>query len=389
MQLSNRFRIPGPFVLSGLLLAGCSSAPPPSEPPPPKVTVGHPESRKLRDYDEYNGWLEAARKVEVRSRVRGYVTKIHFTDGDIVKPGQLLIELDPDPFNAEIRKSQAQRKIYVAQWKEASAEQRRQEDLYRDRAAARADVEKAVAKAQSFKAEIEATDQEIKRKQLDLKYSRIRAEIGGRISKALLTEGNLVNAGGSDPLLTTIYLIDPIYAYFNIDERSLRRYARQIGIRKGNFTQLLAAIKNQKIPFEFRLEAEKGYPHHGEIDFVDASIDRATGTVLGRGVVQNPDGQFVPGSRVQVRIPIGKSYKALLVPDSAVLTDQDKKYLLVVDDKKVVHRRDVTLGKLLDDGMRVILPSAHQGEGVTKKDWVIEEGLQRARINYPVDPVKE
>jgi RND family efflux transporter MFP subunit len=389
MRSNHQYWIASPFLISCALLAGCSSAPPPSEPPPPKVTVAHPEQRKLRDYDQYNGWLDAAKKVEVRSRVRGYVAKVHFTDGEIVNKGQLLLELDPEPFNADIAEGQAKRKIYVAQKKKADANLSRQNYLYSQRATASQDVEQARAEVQSLRAQIQAMDEEIKRRELNLKYSKITAEIRGRISKALLTEGNLVNAGGSDPLLTTIYSVDPIYAYFNIDERSLRRYAKQIGIQKHNFTKLLAALKDQKIPFQFQLEAEEGFPHRGELDFIEPRIDRATGTLQGRGVVRNPDGQFVPGSRVQVRIPVGKAYKALLVPDSAVLTDQDKKYLLVVDDKNVVHRRDVTLGKLLDDGMRVILPSAKKGEGVSKKDWVIVEGLQRARINYPVDPVKQ
>jgi RND family efflux transporter MFP subunit len=371
------------------VLAGCTNAPPPSEPPPPKVTVRHPEERKLRDYEEFNGWLAAVEKVEVRARVRGHITKVHFTAGEIVKKGQLLFELDPEPFKADIEAARAKRNISVAQEEAAAANQARLEDLERKRSASRREVEKATAETKSFRAQIRAADQEIKRLQLNLKYSKIRAEITGRISNALLTEGNLVNAGGSDPLLTTIYSVDPIYAYFNIDERSLIRLAKRIGIQKQNFTQLLAALKHRKIPFQFRLESEEGYPHRGELDFIEPRIDRATGTLQARGVVKNPMGQYVPGSRVEVRIAVGDPYQALLVPDTAVLSDQDKKYLLVLDGKNIVHRRDVTLGKLLDDGMRVIVPSDKKEEAVTKKDWVVVEGLQRARINYPVEPVKQ
>jgi RND family efflux transporter MFP subunit len=390
MQPANKRLISGLGLIPWLLLAGCSSAPPPSEAPPPKVTVRHPQQRKLRDYDEYNGWLAPVQKVEVRSRVRGHIRKVFFTDGEIVKKDQLLFELDPEPFKAEIEAAKAKRNIYVAQKEAAAANQARLEDLLRTRAATRREVEKARAETKSFQAQILATDQEIKRRQLDLQYSKVEAPIGGRISNALLTPGNLVNAGGSDPLLTTIYSVDPIYAYFTIDERSLSRYAKRIlGIQKQNFTELLAALKHRNLPFEFRLESEEGYPHRGELDFVEPRIDRATGTLQARGVVKNPNGQFVPGSRVQVRIAVGEPYQALLVPDTAVLSDQDKKYLLVVDDKNIVHRRDVTLGKLLDDGMRAIQPSDKKGEGVTKADWVIVEGLQRARINYPVDPMKE
>src|SRR5262249_1511705 len=158
--------------------------------------------------------------------------------------------------------------------------------------------------------------------------------------------------GGSDPLLTTIVTVDPMLAYFNVDERSLQRYAQQVGAQGKNVTELLAALKDAKAEFTFALEGENEYKHHGQLPFSDNRIDPGTGTIQLYGIVPNPNGFLVPGARVRIRLPVGKPYQALLVPDTAVLTDQDKKYLLVVDDKKIVQRRDVALGRLLDDGMR-------------------------------------
>jgi RND family efflux transporter MFP subunit len=369
-------------------LAGCTAEATPPEPPPPKVSVRHPTQRELRDYDEYNGWLDASEKVEVRARVRGHIKSVHFTDGQIVKRGDLLFELDPEPFKAEIAEAKARRNVYAAQENAAAKEAARQRELLTKGGASTRQVEKAEADVQSFVAQIAATDEEVRRRMLDLEYAQIKAEIGGRISKAQLTQGNLVNAGGSDPLLTTIYALDPVYAYFQIDERSLRKYAKGLGVDGKNFTELLAALKGRKTPFEFALEGEQGFPRHGELDFVEPRIDRATGTVQARGVVKNPQGQLVPGSRIKVRIAVSKPYQALLLPDTAVLSDQGQKYLLLVDGKNLVERRDVDLGRLLDDGMRVILQGQETGKGVTGNDWVIVEGLQRARVNDPVDPVR-
>ena len=148
-------------------------------------------------------------------------------------------------------------------------------------------------------------------------------------------------------------------------------------------------MRERKIPFRFGLDSDNGFPHEGTLDFADNQIDPETGTIEVRGVVDNKQGMFVPGSRVRVRVPVGEPYSAVLVPDTAILSDQDKRYLLVVDDKNVVARRDITPGKLLDDGMRVVLPGADDDKGITTDDRIIVLGLQRARINYPVDPVEE
>jgi len=228
---------------------------------------------------------------------------------------------------------------------------------------------------------------------LDLEFSRITAPIAGKISRALLTEGNLVNAGGSDPVLTTIVAVDPIYVDFNVDERAIQRYQGLGSGRQQPDNQ--KSLRDQRIPFYFGLDTENGFPHQGYIAFADNKYSEGTGTILLRGVAKNADGRLIPGSRVRVRIPVSDKYEAAVIPDSAVLSDLDRKYLLVLGKDNMVLRRNITPGRLLDDGMRVILPAAGDEKGAgsaeqSKKwadEWVITVGLQRARVNYPVQPL--
>ena len=364
-------------------LTGCGSPPPRAEPPPPKVSVAKPEMRPLVDFDSYNGWLEPVETVEIRARVRGHLEKIHFTDGDMVKKGQLLFEIDPRPIQSDIDRAKDQVKIYEAQFVAASKEDARLKELVKKGGASQSQVDSAEATAASLEAQIQASKQEVTRKSYDLEYSRITAPIAGRIGRALLSVGNLINAGGSDPMLTTIVSVDPINVYFDVDERSLQRYVKS---RSG--TTRPANIRDGKLPFIFGLETDQGYPHSAILDFANNKVDPQTGTIQVRGVVPNPSAAFMPGSRVQIRLPISAEQKALLIPDTAVLTDQDKKYVLAIDEKNIVQRRDVQLGKLLDDGSRVINSSAGGKQTVTDQDWIITQGIQMARINYPVEPIR-
>lgn len=376
---SSAILIAGLFLTAGVACSKKTEAPPP---PPPKVTVAHPENRTLVDEDIYNGWLEAAENVDVRARVRGHIAKVAFTDGQIVKRGDLLFQLDPRPFEAEVGRTRDELRVVEAQKVAADRDYERMKQLVGEGAVSKSEADKSEARALSLAAQVEAVKQEITRKQLDVEYARITAPIGGRISRAQLTEGNLVNAGGSDPVLTSIVSIDPIFLYFNIDERSLQRYQKTYAerIRQGN------RLKEAKFPFHFGMDSESGFPNQGVLDFANNRVDRETGTIQVRGVVANPASRFTPGSRVRVRIPFGDPYDAVLVPDTAILTDQDKKYLLVINEQNQVVRRDVRPGRLLEDGMRVV-SAADKGQGVKESDWIITVGLQRARINYPVEPV--
>lgn len=389
---SHRLRQPSGLLLvfGILLLAGCrSSAGPDKAREAPRVTVAHPTIRSLVDEDDYNGWLAAFKTVEVRSRVRGHITKVHFTDGDIVKAGQPLFDLDVAPFEAELKQTEAQVVAIEAQKLAADKEVERNRNLLRSNAVSQQDFEKSEATAKSFDAQISAKKAEADRRRLDVKYARITADLAGRIGKANLTEGNLVNAGGSDPLLTTIVTTDPMYVDFNVDERAMQHYQEIGAQRRGKGNQ--PSLREQKMPFSFGLDTEKGFPHQGHLVFADNKYTEGTGTILVRGVAPNPDGRLVPGSRVRVRVPVSDHYEAVLVPDAAVLSDQDRRYLLVLGKDNIVLRRDITPGRLLDDGMRVILPAPGEervkGNQSWEKEWVITLGLQRARIDYPVQPL--
>ncbi len=374
-----------PFV-AVFLTIGCKQETVVVVPEAPRVSVMVPEQRSLSSHEEFNGWMVPDKMVEVRARVRGHIQKVHFTDGQYVKKGDLLFELDPRPFEAEVGKARDTLKVYEAQQVAADKEEARLRLLETKGGASTQQVEKAEADARALAAQISASQNQIATEELDLEYSRITADIDGRVSKAELTEGNLVNAGGSDPLLTTIVSVDPIRIYFNIDERSLRRYAESIGATGGNFTDLLANLSDRKAEFEFGLDGEAGFNHTGELRFGDNRVDPSTGTMQLYGSVPNADGMFVPGSRVRVRLALGRPYTAMLVPDTAILSDQDKRYVLIVDDKKIVGRRNVVLGAVTDDGMREIMPADKLAEGENAANWqVIVDNLQRARLNSPVE----
>jgi RND family efflux transporter MFP subunit len=378
------------FVLAGLplSLSGCGETPTAAAPAPAKVTVQTPEVRELTDFAEYNGWIAANATVAVRARVRGHIQQVHFTDGQIVAAGDLLFELDPRPFQSDIDRAKEQLKIFQAQHVAAVKDETRLRELLDKGGASLAQVEKAEADAAALAAQIGGSEEEIRRRELELSYSRITAEIGGRVGQAMLQAGNLVNAGGTDPILTTIVAVDPVRVNFAIDERILLRYTERMGVEGKNATEMLAKLSEAgaEAPLHFALDGTTDFSHQGKLKFANNEVDPATGTLQIYGIVDNKEGKLVPGSRVRVRVTVGKPYRALLVPETAILSDQDKRYVLIADNENVVRRRDVTPGKLTDDGLRAIAPKA-AGEGSSPETWsVLVDNLQRARINYPIDP---
>jgi RND family efflux transporter MFP subunit len=369
------------WTAAALVSAGCDSAPPAANPTPPKVSVAQPETRQLVEYDNYNGWIDSPEKVEVRARVRGHIMKVSFSDGDRVTKGQMLFQLDPVPLQQEVDRSIAQVKIFQTQLDQALVEQKRMEDLVKKNAATPLELEQATMKAKALEAQVEAQKLEVDRRKQELSYATIPAEISGRIGKSELDVGNLVNAGGSDPLLATIVSFDPVQIYFDVDERSLQRYQKM-----SPATQPGGVIKGRGMKFIFGLETDEGYPNEGELDFADNKVNADTGTIRVRGVIANAQGRFIPGSRVRVRLPIGKERPVRLVPDTAILSDQDRRYVLVVGKDNIVARKDIMPGRLLDDGMRIVLPAADGELGAD--ETIITQGLQMARLHYPVEPIK-
>jgi RND family efflux transporter MFP subunit len=349
----------------------------------------HPEVRKLTPSVEFNGWMQPDKTQEVRSRVRGHIDKVDFTNGEIVKKGDLLFEIDPRPFQEMLEAANAQAGAADAALEYATKEYARVSGLVRTGAASREERDVWTAKQHVAAADKAKAEAAVNQAKLDLEYSKIKADIDGRIGKAELTEGNLVNAGGSDPLLATIVSSDPIRVYFNVDERSLQHYAKGRKAAGKNVTELLAALKDAQVEFTFALEGEHDFDHTGKLAFSDNRIDPSTGTIQLYGTVPNKDGFFVPGARVRVRLPTGKPSPALLVPETAILSDQDQRYLLIAADENVVRRRNVTLGTLTDDGMRSFEPADKLSEGEKPENWwVIVDNLQRVRLNYPIDPQK-
>jgi RND family efflux transporter MFP subunit len=373
------------------LVVGCSGDDHAGRAPEaPRASVMHPQAQDLANSVEFNGWMQPDKIQEVRSRVRGHIDRVDFTNGQMVKKGDLLFEIDPRPFQETLEAANAQVKAADAALEYATKEYARVNGLVRTGAASREERDVWTAKQHVAAADKAKAEAVVNQANLDLEYAKIKADIDGRIGKAELTEGNLVNAGGSDPLLTTIVEADPIRIYFNVDERSLQRYAQEKNAAGKNVTELLAALHDSQVDITFSLEGERDYKHKGRLAFSDNRVDPGTGTMQLYGTVPNKDGRFVPGQRVRVRLPTGKPSPALLVPETAILADQDKRYVLIADDKNVVRRRNVTLGTLTDDGLlRAVEPADKLAEGEKPQDWwVLVDNLQRARLNYPIDPQK-
>jgi RND family efflux transporter MFP subunit len=368
----------GALLLLGLL--GCEAAKPPmAETPPPAVTVSQPVVRDVIDYDEYEGRIAAIAAiptVEVRARVRGHLIKIHFQDGQIVKENDLLFEIDPRTYEAELEGANALKAAADAAQKLWQATEARDSRLVGSGAVSRQEYDVTVGKLAVSQADVRKAEAEIARAKLDLDFTKVKAPITGKISRAQVDVGNLVNAGGGETLLTTITSVDPIYVYFNVDERALLRYRR--AFEKGN-QKPEGRLKELKIPVEVALEGEQGYPHKGLLDFADNRVDPKTGTIQVRGVLPNPNSILDAGMRARVRIPVSEPYKALLITDRAIGTDQNIKYVYVVDSDNVAKRRDVQLGRM-KDGLRVI------EKGLQPGDQVIVNGIQSVRPEMKVDP---
>ena len=386
-------RIPGTraAALAASLFAAAAAStgcrePPPARPapPPPKVTVERPGLRDYEEYEDFNGWTAAVAVVEVRSRVRGHIEKVHFRDGDLIEAGAVMFTLDKRPFEAAVDTAKGMLKVYEAQKVAAEKEHARLKELLSKGGASMSQLEKAEADVGSLDASIEAQGREIDRLRLDVEYSRIVSPIAGRAGRAMLTEGNLVNAGGSDHLLATVVAVDPIHVYFPVPEKThLRVRERREKAAPGEINVRMA---DRKIPFKFGLETDKGFPREGMLDFGDNTVDPETGTILVRGKVTNPTGFLMPGTRVRARVVIGDPGKVMVVPDVALLADMDRRYVLVAGPGNKALRRDVIPGRLLDDGMRIVLPGGKAEGSLAATDRVIVQGHQRARIQYPVEP---
>jgi RND family efflux transporter MFP subunit len=345
------------------------------------VTVAKPVADQVTDYFEFPGCTEAVSEVEIRSRVTGYITKVDFEDGQEVKACQELFEIDPRPYQAALDRARGDLTRLEAAQEKAEADLSRSGRLRPSGAVSEDEYEQHVAKLKEAKADIESAKAAVTQAALDLEFTKILSPIDGRVSKARIREGNLVQSGGNNSaVLTTVVTTDPIYVSFNVDELALLRYqdlARQAGqdLRPSR-------LKDLKLPVEIGLANETGFPHSGVIDFTDNKIDRTTGTLRVRGVFENSGEYLTPGLFVRVRVPFGTPHQALMVSERAIGRDQRQKFLLVVNKDNVVEYRQVTVGPLRN-GLRVV------ESGITADDRIVVKGLQRARPGTTVRPHTE
>jgi len=348
------------------------------EPPPPKVTVAQPVEQEVIEYLEFTGTVQAFEEADIQARVAGFLQSMHFTPGTQVKKGDLLFVIDPKEYQAELNASTAELTAARAMQHRAEIEYERAKRVYDQGAGRETDVVKWRGERDIALAAIERAKAKVERARLNLSYTRVSAPISGRVGRNLVDLGNLVGEG-EPTLLTKVTRFDPIYVYFNLNERDLLRvmdtYRQAIKEKSVN------PEEEVEIPLFLGLANEDGYPHEGEYDFAESSVDPGTGTMRLRGVFENPGPApvLVPGLFARLRLPIGKQASALLVTERAIGADQSGNFLLTVGSDNMVAKKPIRMGQLVD-GLRVIT------EGLQPGERVIVKGLQRARPGAKVDP---
>jgi multidrug efflux system membrane fusion protein len=363
------------IILAAVALSGCGDKPPaPAAAAAPQVTVAQPTKRTVTDWDEFTGRFEAVEEVQVRARVGGFVTSIEFRDGAFVRTGDLLYVIDPRPFEAVAEQADGQLADARAKAELARRELDRALTLNQTQAVSDSIVDQRRQTLQAAKAAQTVAEGLLKAAQLNIEFTHVVAPIGGRVSRRLVTVGNLVQGSdGGSTLLTSIVSLDPIYVYFDMDEATYVRNSRLW------FEGRRPSSRDNPNPVQITLVGETKPSHDGKMDFVDNRLDASTGTLRGRAVVPNKDFSILPGQFGRVRLIGSSPYEALLVPDKAVATDQSRKIVFVVKDDDTVEAKPVVLGPL-DDGLRVIR------EGLKAEDRVIVDGIQRARVGAKVAP---
>jgi multidrug efflux system membrane fusion protein len=359
--------------------SGCQhSASQPAAPKPPTIPVSRPVQREVTDYVDYTGRTDAVESVGVRARVTGYINRVLFQEGAEVKKGDVLFEIDPRPYQAQLDQAQAQVTLNQASLKLAQATMARIRPLVGTGAATQQEYDEDVAAVQEAEARVKAFQAAVEVYKLNLEFCKVTAPIAGRISRYYFTPGNLVVQ--DQTLLTTVVSVDPMYAYFDMDEPTLQRIHQAVDEGRIKLSEGRADL-----PVDLGLQGEAGYPHQGTFNFLNNIVNPSTGTIATRAVFANPRSAggvraLVPGMFVRIRLPIGGAHPGLLVIDRAVGPDQGLPFVYVVNkDNKIEYRR-VTTGPLQDDGLRVILT------GLNPDDRVVTGGLQQVRPQMEVSP---
>ncbi len=370
-QRGRLFQIGCCAAVAAVLIAGCRQGNKFVEPPPPTVTVAHPIERPVADSIEFVGSTQATVTVDLRARVPGYLERIEFKDGSNVKAGDLLFVIEQAPYKLSLASKKAALQKAISSQALAESQLRRMEKAAESGAVTQEELDIQAAQVATSKADVASAESAVEQAELDLGYTRILAPIDGRINRHLVDIGNLIQAQQTP--LALIQSIDPIHAYFDVSENDLLRFMDMLRKQK-----LPDPEKNPPV-LHLGLANEKGFPHEGKLDYRELNINQATGTARRRGIFPNPERQLIPGMFVRIQASVGEPQPRLLVDERAIGTDQRGDYVLVVNDKNVVEYRTVRLG-IHADTMRVI------DEGINKDNWIVINGLQRARPGAKVAP---
>jgi membrane fusion protein, multidrug efflux system len=329
--------------------------------PLPQVTVAEVIHRPLREWQEFSGRLQSVNSVDVHPRVSGYVDRVAFTDGARVKKGQLLFQIDPRPFQAEVERLVAERTRSVSDLDLARANRARAERLISAHAISREEYERQVAAEASAKGALGSIDASLQEARLNREFTEVRAPIDGHVSRAFITAGNLVTGAS---LLTTLVSDDPVYVYFDADEQTYLRYAKA--------THDHARADDGSSDVYIGMVDEDGYPHRAQLDFIDNQVDASTGTIRARAALANPDGRYTPGLFARVRLIGGEDHDSVLIEDRAVGTDLSKKFVLTLTNDNRIEYRLVELGPEIN-GLRVVT------KGLAPNELIVVNGLQHVR----------
>jgi multidrug efflux system membrane fusion protein len=355
----------GLVALTVLVSACVQTSAQPAAPMLPTVTVAAAVAREVTEWDEFTGRLEAVNTVEVRPRVSGYVSHVRFREGALVGKGDLLLQIDPRPFQAEVDRLRAELQRTQSTQRRAQSELERARRLTSENAMAGEEFERRASVAEEVVAQIAAVEAALRAAELNLEFTRVVAPISGRVGRAIITEGNLVSSGpGEGTLLTTVVSLDPMYAAFDADEATFLTQAAQSRARGRG--------ASAHVPIRMALAGEDRFERQGRLHFLDNQLDPATGTIRIRAIFDNADGALTPGLFVRLQMPGRRAYPAVLIEDRAVGTDLDKRFVYTVDGTGAIVSRPVTLGPIVD-GLRVVR------SGVAAGDTVVVNGLQRVR----------
>ncbi len=341
---------------------------------PPHVKIAQPLSQEVTEWDEYTGRIEAVSSVDIRARVSGYLEKVNFKAGAKVKKGDLLFEIDPKPFTAQLQYAVSELERAKAKHELAKNDLERAERLFSGKAISEEEHDARSKGSRETIAAVQSAEANVNTAKLNLEYTKIRAPIDGRIGRELITEGNLVSGGGGDATrLTFIVSTDPVYVYVDADEHLALKYRRQAH-QEGNKVK-----GTDQTPAELAVSDEANFPHPGHLDYISPRADTATGSVSIRGVFSNSDDVLSPGYFARMRVRASAPYQAILVPDKAIATDQAQHFLWVVNQEQKVEYRTVVLGAHIGQS-RVITT------GLDPNEWIVIEGLPRMMPGIKVNP---